>query len=139
MKYLDKQGIPPDGLELYERNEKLQVSMDEFWASVLCFSSSFIFQFQFMKSITNNKSHYIVLYFFISLLTFIILLDVLRSFGIVDFVFRSTSTFLQFSVIRNSLCHLTSKILYLLPKINNSREIIRNEEINKQLFTFPLF
>lgn len=25
MKYLDKQGIPPDGLELYGRNEKLQV------------------------------------------------------------------------------------------------------------------
>lgn len=25
MKYLDKQGIPPDGLELYARNEKLQV------------------------------------------------------------------------------------------------------------------
>lgn len=25
MKYLDKQGIPSDGLELYARNEKLQV------------------------------------------------------------------------------------------------------------------
>ncbi|XP_060805137.1 dynein beta chain, ciliary [Amyelois transitella] len=28
MKYLDKQGIPPDGLELYARNEKLQYDMN---------------------------------------------------------------------------------------------------------------
>ncbi|XP_028032579.1 dynein beta chain, ciliary-like isoform X2 [Bombyx mandarina] len=28
MKYLDKQGIPPDGLELYGRNEKLQYDMN---------------------------------------------------------------------------------------------------------------
>lgn len=28
MKYLDKQGIPPDGLELYARNEKLQVQIN---------------------------------------------------------------------------------------------------------------
>lgn len=26
MKYLNKQGIPQDGLDLYARNEKLQVS-----------------------------------------------------------------------------------------------------------------
>lgn len=30
MKYLDKQGIPADGLELYARNEKLQVIFLEF-------------------------------------------------------------------------------------------------------------
>lgn len=31
MKYLEKQGIPADGLELYARNEKLQVHLDYLW------------------------------------------------------------------------------------------------------------